>query len=114
MTSPFQPTAAGVVARVRVTPRAGRDRVLGSVVDATGAVALKVAVAAPPEDGRANAALVALLARDWRVPKSRVHVVGGATARGKLVRVEGDPRALLARLTEWWRAHDHNRENERR
>jgi uncharacterized protein YggU (UPF0235/DUF167 family) len=45
-------------------------------------------VAAPPVDGKANAAVCALIAESYGVPKSRVSVVRGASARDKVVRVE--------------------------
>ena len=76
--------------RVRVQPRAKRSE-LGGVR----AGALVVRVAAPPVDGRANAALCALLAARAGVPKSRVSVVRGAGAREKVVRVEGVARDEL-------------------
>jgi hypothetical protein len=80
--------------RVRVQPRAKRSE-LGGVR----AGALVVRVAAPPVDGKANAALCALLAARAGVPRSRVSVVRGAGARDKVVRVEGvapdDLRAAL-------------------
>jgi uncharacterized protein (TIGR00251 family) len=83
---------------VRLTPRARRDRILGVETDARGQRVLKVAVAAPPVDGKANAALTALLAAAFEVPKSAVAVVGGATARIKRVALAGDPKRLAARL----------------
>jgi len=56
-------------------------------------------VAAPPVDGRANAALCKLLAGAAGVPPSRVSVVRGLTSRDKTVRFEGvDPTALHAAL----------------
>ena len=104
MASPFAPATAGVLVRIRAVPRAGHDRLLGTRVDAQGNVALRIAVAAPPEDGRANTALVAFLAKTWRLPKSTIRIIAGVTARDKLVRVEGEAAALLTRLEEWWRA----------
>ncbi len=84
--------------RVRLTPRASADRLGGVRAEADGGVALKAAVTAPPEDGKANAALVALLAKAWRVPKSAICVVAGAADRRKILLVEGDPDRLLAIL----------------
>lgn len=85
--------------RVRLTPRASADRLGGVRAEADGGVALKAAVTAPPEDGKANAALVAMLARAWRVPKSAISVVAGASDRRKTLLVEGDPVLLLERMT---------------
>jgi len=85
--------------RVRLTPRASADRLGGVRAEADGGAALKAAVTAPPEDGKANAALVALLAKAWRVPKSAIRVVAGAADRRKTLLVEGDPVLLLDRMT---------------
>jgi uncharacterized protein YggU (UPF0235/DUF167 family) len=82
-----------------LTPRASADRLGGVRDEADGGVALKAAVTAPPEDGRANAALVALLAKALRVPKSAISVVAGAADRRKTLWIEGDPVRLLERLT---------------
>ena len=86
--------------RIKVSPKAAQNRV--GVVVATGqGAALKVGVTAPPEGGKANAAAIKLLARQWRLPRSRLHVAAGAASRGKTLLVEGDPGALLARLNRW-------------
>jgi uncharacterized protein (TIGR00251 family) len=68
---------------MRLTPRADREAVVldGDVVRAR--------VSAPPVGGQANAALVKLLAKALGVPKSRLRIVRGETARDKLVRVDG-------------------------
>jgi len=59
---------------------------------------LKVAVNAPPEDGKANAAVIALLAEAFDVAKAAVSVVAGATDRRKLVEILGNSRDLGASL----------------
>lgn len=69
---------------VRVQPRAGRDEIAG-----LRGGRLLVRVTAPPVDGRANAAACALIAGAVGVPKRRVAVVRGASARDKVVRIEG-------------------------
>jgi uncharacterized protein YggU (UPF0235/DUF167 family) len=70
--------------RVRLTPRAAREQL---TADPDGRYAARVT--APPVDGRANEALCRLIAKRAGVAPSRVSVVKGATAREKLVRVEG-------------------------
>ena len=101
--SPFSAVQGGVRVAVRLTPRARRNRVDGLAGEAGGGVALKVAVTAAPEAGKANAALVELLARAWRVPKSSISVVRGATDRHKTLLVAGAPQALLDQLETWLR-----------
>ncbi len=96
--SPLSARPDGVRVAVRVTPGASGDGVRGVAVEADGRAYLAVRVTAAPEDGRANAAVVRLLAKRWRVPAGSIRVVGGATARRKVLHVDGPPAALLARL----------------
>ena len=100
---PAEPAAwtrieGGVSVCVRVTPRGGRDAVEGIVELADGRRALKVRVSVAPEDGKANAALVRLLAKTLGVPAAKVELVSGAAARLKIFRIAGDAEALAARL----------------
>jgi uncharacterized protein len=92
-------TAAGVSFKVRVQPRASRTAitgVLGEGVDA----ALKVALAAPPVEGRANKALIRFFAELFDVPPSAIEIVSGGQSRNKAVRVAGVSAAhVRARLT---------------
>lgn len=74
----------GVVIQLKVVPGSRRDSIEGAYGDR-----LKVKVAAPPEDGRANHAVCALLARVLGVHRRDVVVVSGATSPEKAVRVTG-------------------------
>lgn len=94
------PVAGGLRLAVRLTPKSSADRIQGVAVDDAGRAALKVAVTAPPEDGKANAALEKLLAKRLGLPRTTVSVVSGHTGRSKLVHLAGDPAALLRRVTE--------------
>ncbi len=69
---------------VRVQPRASRTEIAG-----LHGTALKVRVHAPPVDGAANDAVIELLAKRLRIPRSNVRVISGATARSKLVEAIG-------------------------
>ncbi|WP_374243405.1 DUF167 domain-containing protein [Zoogloea sp.] len=60
--------------------------------------ALKIRLAAPPVDGKANAALVAFLAKTCGVPRSAVALVSGETSRSKRVRLQGIDAATLEAL----------------
>lgn len=99
--SPFQAVAGGVRVRVRLNPRAARATCAGLVADPEGRVALKIAVPAPPVDGQANAALIHFLARQWRLPKTAITLIAGASDRQKTLLVAGDDAALMARLSAW-------------
>ena len=69
---------------VRVQPKAKRNHI--EVVEGG---RLKVYVTAAPESGKANDAMVALLAKALKVPKSRMSIVRGQKSRDKLIRIEG-------------------------
>lgn len=73
-----------VVLRVHVQPGAGRSAIVGRHGDS-----LKVRVAAPPVDGRANAAAIALIAATLGVNESAVELVSGERSRIKRMRVVG-------------------------
>lgn len=81
--------------RIRVAPRASANRIAGIAAEAEGGTVLKVMVTAVAEAGKANAALLALLSREWRLPKRDFEIVSGASDRRKLVHVSGDPAELL-------------------
>jgi uncharacterized protein (TIGR00251 family) len=86
--------AEGCVLSVRAQPGARRAGVLGEQ-----AGALKVAVTAPPEDGRANRALTDVLREALGLKRSQVELVSGATSRDKRFLIRGVTKAeLLARL----------------
>jgi uncharacterized protein (TIGR00251 family) len=75
--------ALPIALRVKVTPRSAASEIVGELADGT----LKVKIAAPPERGKANQALIALLAKHYGVPRTAVTIVSGHTASLKLVRI---------------------------
>ena len=91
----------GLVLALRLTPKGGRDAIEGWVAGAGGLEHLKARVSAPPEDGKANAALIQLLAKALGLPKSAVRIAAGETARLKTVFIQSDSPALRARLENW-------------
>ncbi len=89
---------------VRVQPGASADRLEGRGVDDAGRVFLKVRVRAKPEDGAANAAVEAVVAKALGLPKSAVRVVTGGKTRLKGLDIEGP--AELAGVIEGWLADE--------
>jgi uncharacterized protein (TIGR00251 family) len=86
--------AEGCVLPVRAQPGARRAGIQGKQNGA-----LKVAVTAPPEDGRANVALVELLREKLRLKRSQVELIAGHTSRDKRILIRGMSCAeVLARL----------------
>ena len=88
-----QQSPTGLRFPVHVQPRASHAGIGG-----VHGGALKVRVSAPPVDGAANAAVVAVLAEALGVARSCVRIVGGATSRRKMVEVDGVDRERLRKL----------------
>jgi len=80
---------------VRLTPKSSVERIDGWDLDEHGRRYLKVRVRAAPIEGRANEALIAFLAKTLKVPKSRLALVTGDTARLKAIEIEGLDQAEL-------------------
>lgn len=92
-------TPAGLRVAVRLTPKGGRDAIDGVVSLADGTAVLKARVRAAPENGEANAAILALLASTAGIPKSNAVLVTGHTARLKTIVLAGDGATLAATFT---------------
>jgi uncharacterized protein YggU (UPF0235/DUF167 family) len=95
---PYRATPGGLTLRVRVTPNAGAGRIEGIETRADGETVLRLRVAAVPDRGKANAAVIALLAKALGVPKSAIELASGETARLKTLSIKGDSPNLAARL----------------
>ena len=97
----FRPTATGLELRIRLTPKSGRD-CLETVKPATdGNLHLGARVRAVPEDGKANSALIALIANVAGIARSRIKIVGGHASRLKTVRLDcasAEAAGIIARL----------------
>lgn len=88
----------GVTLAIRLTPKASANRIQGLAAEAGGGVVLKASVTAAPEKGKANAALIKLLAKAWALPKTSLTVISGATDRNKVLHIAGDPESLMKQL----------------
>ena len=95
---PWRATADGLSLVVRLTPKGGRDAIDGVETMSDGKAVLKARVRAVPEDGKANAALVELIAKALRVPRSAVTVAAGQTSRVKTLEIAGDAAELATAL----------------
>lgn len=86
----------GVVLAVHAQPGAGRTQITGRH-----GAALKIRVAAPPEHGRANRALIEVLAEEFGVDEGKVELVAGERSRTKRFRLAGvDPNAFERTLSD--------------
>ncbi|MDA8249885.1 MAG: DUF167 family protein, partial [Rhodospirillales bacterium] len=93
----WRATADAVLVAAKVQPKSRRPGLNGRMPAAEGE-RLRIGVAEAAEDGRANRAACALLARALDLPASAVAVASGATSRDKTLRVAGDPAVIAARL----------------
>jgi uncharacterized protein len=88
---PIRDHAEGATFVVRVHPRAAQTAITGAVGEA-----LKVSLAAPPLEGRANQELTEFLSRLFEVPRSAIRILTGTNTRNKVVRVAGHSASELA------------------
>ena len=95
---PWRIEANGLLVVIRLTPRGGCDAIDGIAQLADGRRVVKVRVRAAASEGKANAALVKLIARSLGVAVRDVSLIAGATARLKRVRVSGAGATLAATL----------------
>ncbi len=81
---PVCESAKGITFVVKVHPRARKNAITGIVGDA-----LKLALTAPPVEGRANQAVIEFFADLFAIPRSSVTIASGETSRNKVVRIAG-------------------------
>jgi hypothetical protein len=80
--------------QIKVIPKASKDRVIGWLGDR-----LKIAVTAAPERGKANEAVIALLASTLELPASRIRIVAGLSHPLKTLELDlSDEERLMSRL----------------
>jgi uncharacterized protein (TIGR00251 family) len=89
-----------VLLSVRLTPRAAAARIGGLWTDAKGDGWLSASVTAPPDKGRANLALVALLAETLDLPRSSISLEAGDTSRLKRIRIAGADATTAQRIED--------------
>ena len=87
------------VIAIKVTPRSARPGIGGWRSGADGREELEVRVSAAPADGEANAAVIKLLSRELRIPKSAIAIVSGETSRHKRISLPIDEAELRHRLS---------------
>lgn len=77
-------TAKGITFAVKVHPRARKNAITGTAGDA-----LKLALNAPPVDGKANQAVIEFFAELFAIPRSSITIASGETNRNKVIRISG-------------------------
>ena len=81
---PMHDTPTGATFAIKVHPRAKKNAITGEL-----GVALKVALTAPPLDGRANEACIEFFAKVLNVSRASVSIASGQSSRNKVIRVTG-------------------------
>lgn len=87
-----------ILLAVRLSPRAASDKVGGRWTDASGQVWLSASVTAPPDKGRANVALIGLLADRFGLARSSISLEAGETSRLKRLRIANADSATVERI----------------
>ncbi|RED47993.1 DUF167 domain-containing protein [Aestuariispira insulae] len=88
---PVKPVCDGIHLFLRVTPKASANRLRSVELDGAGQARLKIQVTAPPEGGKANAAVIKLLSKALGIGKTSLRVVSGQTDRHKMLHIAGEP-----------------------
>ncbi|MBS0185196.1 MAG: DUF167 domain-containing protein [Proteobacteria bacterium] len=103
----FKKTTQGVTLRLKVTPCSKVSKIESIQDDGPSSSGLfqekilKISLKDSPEKGRANAALLKLLSRTWKVPKTNLHLLNGEISRQKVLLIKGDPEKLEQHLKKW-------------
>lgn len=94
----YEKTGLGIRITLKVTPKASSNSCRGIEEVLPGQLGLKVWVTAAPEDGKANKAVIELLSKLLRLPKSSISVIQGETSRLKTVMIYGDEELIINSL----------------
>ena len=86
---------------VRLTPKASQNSIVDLAHETEGGVVIKTSVTAAPEADKANTTLLKLLATEWKLPKSSLSIINGATTRRKIIEIAKDRHIVVPVLTAW-------------
>ncbi|MBB4640445.1 DUF167 family protein [Rhizorhapis suberifaciens] len=98
MSRPWRLDNKDIILSIRLTPRSAVEAIGGSWEDAHGALWLRATVRSVPEKGKANAALIKLLAKALNMAPAAILLESGDTSRLKRVRIVGPDDAIAAKL----------------
>lgn len=102
---PFEVVDGGIRLHIRLTPKARENALKGLQPDTRNRVSLKACVCAVPEGGKANEALINLLSKELRLPRSSFKILSGATGRNKTLQISGDSGLLSEMLERYFLAN---------
>ena len=78
----FKITGNDIIIKVKIVPGSSKNKVIEAYNDA-----LKISIAAPPVEGKANKKCIAYLAKYFDIAKSKIEIISGQTSRNKLIRI---------------------------
>jgi uncharacterized protein len=111
VTGPLREIAGIYLLDVRVTPKASRNEITGLYAASDGALSLAVKVCAVPEKGKANAAVIATLAKEIRMSQSTFAQVAGDINRHKTFQIIGNVAVVAAYVAKMQRKDDHGEDH---
>lgn len=97
----FKSQKDGIEFSVKITANAKQNKIADLYLDEKGNCFLKISVTSTAIEGKANAALINLLADSWQLKKTQVKIKHGSTNRYKIIHIEGNPESLLAHLNNY-------------
>ncbi len=98
-TSPFEAHPDGVRLFLHLTPGASKNALVRLGPDANNQMRLRALVTTVPEQGKANKAIIKILAKKLRLPRSDIRIIAGQQSREKTLLLSGNPANLLDRLS---------------
>jgi uncharacterized protein len=104
---PTRPHNDGVILSVRLTPKSSKNALIGLRATADDGLVCAIKVTAPPDKGKANAALLKLIAKSLHLPAGKVVLHSGHTSRHKEVLVHGETVAIMAAINTWLESTEH-------
>jgi uncharacterized protein len=104
---PLSAHKSGVVLTLRLAPNAADNCIRSVIENSAGDCYLSARVTAVPEKGKANQALIKLLSKALRIPKSDFKIIRGDTDRNKQILISGNTGLLMDHLTSWLNTAQH-------
>jgi len=102
----FDLVGDGLQLRLKLTPKAKKTTINQVMEEADGTVVLKLSVTAAPEKGKANAALIKLLSKEWKLAKSDMEITAGQLSRHKTLLLKGEAATLKQRILDWMKQNN--------
>lgn len=83
-----------IIIKVKIVPGSSKNKIIGAYNDA-----LKISIAAPPVEGKANKKCIAYLAKYFDVAKSKIEIISGQTSKNKLIKIyDISPKEFLDKI----------------